>query len=1222
MGAYVTYLYEQLGAERFQQFSQALLISEYPDLQCFPVGQPDGGRDALSRAGGVRGDGQTVVQVKFRRSDEAPSADWMISALKGELPKITKLIKGGAQRYIMVTNAASTAHPSVGRIDLVQAWLDKHVGIPSEVFWRDEIDRRLDANASLKLSYPSLLTGNDALTLIIEAQMGPTRERLARTVRSFVSEQFRKDEEVKFRQVDLTSSLLDLFVDVPVNLSELMWTESRRGSGLLREALHELTAERDSHEYESVDGDQFMYGRSLANTADFLLDERTQKHLPWVVLQGAPGQGKSTLAQYVCQVHRARLLGKTDFVQEFRISHADSPFRLPFKVDLRDFAAYLDGQPYLNSPNPDVDRTRSLERFLASLVSIQSGGRDFSPDDFAQTASSSPLLFFLDGLDEVADLKLRRNVIDAISHGLNRLKDDNVDIQVVVTTRPSLFGRKPALGRAFTRLELAPIDSGTISAYAEKWMVARKLDDDRSREVRGILRQKLDQAHIRELTRNPMQLAILLNLILSIGHSLPDARTSLYSEYVKLFMTREAEKSEVVRRHRAVISGIVEHLAWLLQAGAETDKGSGSMDETALRTEVESYLARGQLDTSIVDEIFTDGIERVWVLVQRVEGLFEFEVQPLREYFAAEHLYSSAPVLDYRHANHGGDRSERFEAIAANPYWANVTRFYAGFYQPGEIAAIASSLKESGSAGELAGRIIARNVAVELLADWIFNLKKPIQNEVLDLAFDRLGMTLASIRFGAYEGLELPVDCGQAKLAEILAHQITSNDARESLGRLPHLLRLNGGKAWTASFENWIRAAEGKERTRRLRFAMQAHVISDGEAALDLATRDQPGYADRWNRTRMFCFMGAPLLESSTKLRDFVLDEVLELGGFRTQAEQVMAAIADALASKSVAGPHFRSRFDVPFPTGLGVKVDSFLEYYMQQYRPGAPGNDEVANLSLLVERAREAFGDRWAVLRLAAINSGSFAMGQATEAASRALDSDLPLMERAISARSYRGPSAWWQDRIKASDPTEAMYWLTILLCWAPAKHVEDNLQVIREAVAGMKSDDRTCLVAAVRDGARAREERGIKKRVIVNAADLDHPLTALLLVLAFGNHQLDLLSTEMKDSSDLRLYVDEVELRQKWSKFPGWKGLKARQISEWTQSMKELNALSGHPGPRYLARARAGAMPAAVARTLVSEPDEYPIDVVLNAFQSILSRHTPEPVGEVARRQEWVLG
>lgn len=42
------YLFENLGPERFQHLSQALLAREHRDVQCFPVAQPDGGRDAIA----------------------------------------------------------------------------------------------------------------------------------------------------------------------------------------------------------------------------------------------------------------------------------------------------------------------------------------------------------------------------------------------------------------------------------------------------------------------------------------------------------------------------------------------------------------------------------------------------------------------------------------------------------------------------------------------------------------------------------------------------------------------------------------------------------------------------------------------------------------------------------------------------------------------------------------------------------------------------------------------------------------------------------------------------------------------------------------------------------------------------------------------------------------------------------------------------------------------
>ncbi len=83
--------------------------------------------------------------------------------------------------------------------------------------------------------------------------------------------------------------------------------------------------------------------------------------------------------------------------------------------------------------------------------------------------------------------------------------------------------------------------------------------------VTSTLADKLDQPHLRDLARNPMQLAILLHLIHVQGAALPEKRTTLYEEYMKLFFNREAEKSVVVRDHRELLLAIHGVLAWQLQ---------------------------------------------------------------------------------------------------------------------------------------------------------------------------------------------------------------------------------------------------------------------------------------------------------------------------------------------------------------------------------------------------------------------------------------------------------------------------------------------------------------------------------------------------------------------------------------------------------------------------------------------------------------------------------
>jgi hypothetical protein len=73
--------------------------------------------------------------------------------------------------------------------------------------------------------------------------------------------------------------------------------------------------------------------------------------------------------------------------------------------------------------------------------------------------------------------------------------------------------------------------------------------------------------------------------------------------------------------------------------------------------------------------------------------------QPLREYFAARHLYETAPYSPPGQEKHG-TKPERFEILARNFYWLNVTRFYCGCYSRGELSSLAEGLVELANADD------------------------------------------------------------------------------------------------------------------------------------------------------------------------------------------------------------------------------------------------------------------------------------------------------------------------------------------------------------------------------------------------------------------------------------------------------------------------------------------------------------------------------------------
>ena len=215
-----SYQYEQFNDESFQQLSQSLLVKEFPDLQCFPVGQPDGGRDAISRVyeAAPRPSGFILYQVKFARRELNPSEarDWLLRTLKDELPKVRTQIKEGANRFMLVTNVPGTADPGGGSMDQLQDLLQDQIPIPAQAWWRDDLDRRLDVAWDLKFAHAALFSGADLLRLVVEASSSAGHDRRRNAITAFLSHQFNADREVKFKQVELENDIFDLFTDVPM----------------------------------------------------------------------------------------------------------------------------------------------------------------------------------------------------------------------------------------------------------------------------------------------------------------------------------------------------------------------------------------------------------------------------------------------------------------------------------------------------------------------------------------------------------------------------------------------------------------------------------------------------------------------------------------------------------------------------------------------------------------------------------------------------------------------------------------------------------------------------------------------------------------------------------------------------------------------------------------------------------------------------------------------
>ncbi|MEJ5979187.1 hypothetical protein WG901_21215 [Novosphingobium sp. PS1R-30] len=1078
------YHYEVLDDERFQQFCQGLIVASFPNAQCMPVGQPDGGRDAflfehLTRQfEGRNADPDVIVyQVKFIRNpnDSRSERDMIEEVVRSEKDKILKLKARGLKKYYLITNLKGTSHLDVGSIDKVNAALSEALGIEAYCWWRDDLDRRLDLHSALKWSYPDILKATDLLEKLVAGQLGEDEERRRSAIRAYMTAQYEDDQELKFKQTELRSTMADLFVDLPMRRSFSAYDiDDLRIDP-------PLSVRRHYRQWAAIEYNHYRHDSLLA--AAYFIGSRQDVAIDRIVLEGAPGQGKSTVTQYVCQVLRLRLIGKALELEKLPAYCGLAMVRIPFRVDLRDLAKWISGVDPFQPPSVPLadNEPRSLEGFLAGQVRSLSGGHTFSVSDLTAVAKASHLLLALDGFDEVADIDLRQRLVLEIGKGANRLANAGTfSVQTIVTSRPAAFAKSVRFPHeTWTYYELLPLERRNVDEYTAKWMMAKGLKETEKAQIRQILNTKLQESHTQYLAKNPMQLTILLSLIASRGPSLPEKRTAMYDLYMEMFFSRETEKSEVVREYRDLLIDIHRYLAWRLQTSAEGG-GNGSIDQMALRTSLYEYLFREGEDATIVDALFDGMIERVGALVSRVQGTFEFEVQPLREYFAARHLYETAPYPAIA-SEVAGDKLDRFNALVRNPYWLNVARFYGGCFNKGEIMTLVNELMELADASPLEHTSHPRSFALMLLNDWVFTQYQPAVKAVLVFITKQphFLQLLANADDGATSPwTSLPERSGRREFLEALWDYAAKAPTQDQLRALSAAIVPN-----TTSDERWQGwlAMRGQIDPRKwANFAsmlelMQPAVLKQLDALGEIQT-DLLNVLLRAQRFELLngdpvfalardeLLHGLPLLRADPSGDESCRVQWLARTVSYSQYTLIYSEDDGLPLHESMArrlGYGRRIRGDEPgnlnragledLPVAERAAAEAYLQFIAHEVVHLATNLEPWQSL---VARLRDAWGDCAAIDRIAFLAAGVRNSGESGLPAPFASTPDL--VETARYARLKSGAPRWWSDQLTAaSGARERRRLLLLLQMWGTPKTLLKLVDTLESILGGLPADE-----------------------------------------------------------------------------------------------------------------------------------------------------------------------
>lgn len=683
------YKFEALGTRSFEQLTQALAVAVIsPGVTPFGDGR-DGGREATFEGfttydtGAGPWDGSGVIQSKFlqRPLGTVHDGDWALKQLRSELRQYTKKTskRESPDYYIFVTNATLSSVQDIGTKDRVFATLQKFADQTSlkgfDVWDYDKLRTLLDIHPDIRTSYDAWITTGDVLRLVVERLAEPSPDFTALATRLLAREildnQFARLEQAGHAS-DAAVPLASVFFDSRYSPSPV-----------------ELERDDDEPEGDSPDQGNEKVVEQLLHSAQLKLDSHSrakfdhEKKAGRYVIIGGPGQGKTTLAQFTCQLFRAALLETvapqllTPDVRRVLRDLADQresqglslpgARRFPIHVVLNEFAQWIARR---KSKEP-----RRLVDFIASRMSRRLK-EAIQTSDLEKLLRAYPAVVVLDGLDEVPASSNRRQVLESISEFLLDAQLADADYLVIATSRPQGYS-DDFNPQEFRHMYLKPLLRDEAVAYGSRLIESRyETGSDRSDSLIRKLDAACEEETVRHLMRSPLQVTIMTLLVDRSGQP-PQERYSLFHEYYELIYRRELERgipaASVLREYKADIDIIHWRVGLILQARSEAMGGT----EARLTLAEFSAIVRGRLEEeghdgphleALLASIVDSAGSRLVFLVGHESDAIGFEIRSLQEFMAAEAIHDGSDI----------QVQARLRQIAPIAHWRNVFLFAAG----------------------------------------------------------------------------------------------------------------------------------------------------------------------------------------------------------------------------------------------------------------------------------------------------------------------------------------------------------------------------------------------------------------------------------------------------------------------------------------------------------------------------------------------------------------
>ena len=1045
------YLYERLGDHEFQQLVSAVLANHFSDYIPMALRQADGGRDGLRK---VDASNVLIYQVKWSvNGKEKDPVRWLDQVVRSEEASLRRMADQGVRRYILVTNVGGTAKPESGTFDQMDKKLDvyaKDFGYEQMTcIWREALNGWVDnAPSETKWAYADMLVGWDLIRYIVSEQFDAGEHKARRDlIRKVVAAQWEDDMGVKFSQSDVDrQKVVDLFVDVTAD------------------RLHTPASSRLEAQAPT----------QVGGAAAYLLCTPA----PFTLVRGAPGQGKSTLGQYICQIHRKSFIPEAE--RPDSLPGLDQP-RFPVRLDLSDYALWLSGyNPWDHSEGRQQTRAKArkgeqatIECFLAGLMTHESGGIITDAKTVQDIFDRVPSLVVLDGLDEVGSAVMRSRIVREIDKFASRGRAYVDPPKILVTTRPSAGELPEPSPKLFEVVTLNQLKIEQRDDYLRKWCAVRGIRGKDGRALRKSFKEKSREPYINELAGNPMQLTILLDLLHQQGAATPTQRTDLYDKYVELLLAREANKHpRAVRDHKEELIEIIPFIGWYLHAHSEESQINGRMSVEELKEAMRHFQRTYGNRESIIDQLFEGVSDRLWALTSKVDGTYEFEILSLREYFAARFLYYNAGE-----GNAAFDSTTVLRELLRRPYWLNTARFYGGNAKGNGIYPLTAGIEEELAHSTSPAPYLA---AWALLTDGVF-LRRPREaRKVLTALCSDAGIEILLSALDRRDIVALPelpilpcedgVDPTWARLTTLISKYPADNANTQRVRVLRELLNQRSDfSAWwygqltaaigTPQQAAWLRIGAECEAGAGATAAFMQMDLSGGAAESLLSTGLVPPSGSSLEAALLNAVLeGECPCVTSIRSMPAQVAVALSPGGFLTRSPAgFVASDEKTKRSRSEAINQLR-RTGSPY-----AQIAQKRAFKAGQKGATFPWADTAAALHAYTGRC-------WLASEIAIIGAASpFRLAYTKKSGATPFGSTGHPSELLAQARANNRKAEWWRGQFDSlGDDLARAEWALALWCTASGPVVSELLPLLEAALSQLSAPRRRTVLRAAKRIAR----------------------------------------------------------------------------------------------------------------------------------------------------------